>query len=64
LFLALRRKGRFKNSSDLDPQKLIDLVADRLDSGEIQFFATLTGDRVAIQEYLDKIPGAKIWTSQ
>lgn len=61
LFVDVRKKGRFKNRHDADPTAVLKVVVDRLDTGEFQYFALLTGNWAGTKYYLDRIPGAQIY---
>lgn len=64
LFIELRKKGRIRNRHDLDPSQVLKLVLERLDTGEIHFFATLTANFAGTKYYLDAIPGAKVYSKK
>lgn len=61
LFIELRPKGRLKNRHDAKPTAILDIVVDRLSSGEFQYFAILDHNWGNIAERLDQIPGARIY---
>lgn len=61
LFIELRKKGPLKNRGDLAPADIINIVVERLDTGEINFFATLTAQFAGTKYYLDKIDGSRVY---
>jgi Zn-dependent protease with chaperone function len=62
LFYEKRKSSRFKNSSDMNDQDLIDAIVKRLDGSDIAFFAALAGDHANTAPKLEPIPGALIFS--
>lgn len=60
--MAVRQKGRLKNRDDADPETILNVVAKRLDTGEIHYFILLANEWAGTQYYLDKIPDSKIYS--
>lgn len=61
LLIELRPKGRFKNRNDADPSTVLDIVAKRLDTGEVHYFALLVNEWAGTKEYVARIPGSRIF---
>ncbi|MFN6962469.1 MAG: M48 family metalloprotease [Pyrinomonadaceae bacterium] len=62
LFIELRKKGPLKNRDDADPSTIVGIVRDRLDTGLINYFVTLTGAYAGLKSDLERIPGALIYS--
>ena len=56
-----RSANRTRTRHDADPSAILKIVADRLNTGEIQYFALLTGKFAGVKYYLERIAGAKIY---
>lgn len=57
LFIELRGKRR----GDSDPDSILKIVVDRLDTGEIHFFALLNAKWGSTGKFISEIPGAKVY---
>lgn len=62
LFIALRPKTPFKNRKDLEPAEILKIVSERFNTGEIGFFALLTGPYEVFEAKLENIEGAKVYS--
>ncbi len=62
MFIHLRKKGRIKNRHDADASAILNIIVERFDTGEIHYFAILAGEWAGTKYYLDRIPGALIYS--
>jgi hypothetical protein len=62
LFLALRKKGRLRNRHDADPATILKVVSERLDNGQFHYFIVLAAEWAGTKYYLDRIPGARVYS--
>lgn len=61
IFIALRKKSRFKNKNDLGPNEIVNMVAERLNFIEIGYFQVLVNEFADHERILAKIDGAKVF---
>ncbi|HEX6279141.1 MAG TPA: M48 family metalloprotease [Pyrinomonadaceae bacterium] len=61
LFYEKRKSSRFKNSSDMNDQDLINAIVKRLEGSEIAFFAALAGEHAKTAAKLDRIENSLIF---
>lgn len=61
LMIDVRPKGRFKNRDDADPSTVLDIVAKRLETGEISYFVLLINEWAGTKEFVTRIPGSRIY---
>ncbi len=61
IFIALRKKSKFKNKNDLEAGEVVSIVADRLGFLEVGYFQALVAEFGDYERFLAKIEGAKVF---
>ncbi len=60
LFVELKKPKRFGGGSNLNAEDILKIAVERLDDGELSYFAVLEKEMAALKPDLEKIEGAKI----
>lgn len=62
MFVKTRKKSRLKNRNDLDASEILQIVTERFDNGQVNYFAVLVGQFDGLETELDRIDGAMIYS--